>query len=429
MRRALLAACLALSACPAPPVEKEPPTRLRTATLGDLPDPDAPTPDPLDGVAPAHGADATRDTLVLVVLGSARADHVGLCGGRARTPFLERLRDAHQATASCATYASTPWDGPALTDLLGGVASGLSATPAEPLPVTLRTRGYTSVLVNTRGADDAAAWNGVFDKVHVPPNRRAWKHPGLAGPLDAALATTDAKAPLLLVVVIADAEDPWPPVPRQRWGRNQDWMSLTRTDGTLDPRVVSLRDAELPLDVEDRFLRQLAVAYDHGLELADADTRVVVAALAKAGRDLSDMRLVVVGDHGTALGERGVVGNAPVTFDAAVRVPLVALDTGSPTAPVPAVLSTLAVRGWLLDGVWPAVAPPVAVARANRDGSGRVTMASTWSTPDAKVSWRDGKWEQTDLAADKTESSPTPPDPADPRVLTLTPLVPAGASD
>jgi hypothetical protein len=420
-----------LAACPAKTEEKkkDPPSRMRTATMGELPDPDAPAPDPLAALAaPSAPSDAARDTLVLVVLGSARADHVAWCGGRAHTPFLATLRDAHKAATTCDVIATTPWDAPAMIDLLTGVASSASDAPAEPLPVTLKARGFTSVLVNTRPVAPTDAWTQSFDAAHTAPNARAWRYGGVGPAVDKALAKADAKKPLLLVVVLSDAEDPWAPVPRLRWGRNQDWLSLTRSDGTRDPREVGLRNGELPLDVEDRFRMQLAAGYDHGLELADANTRAVIASLQASGRDLSKMRLVVVGDHGAALGERGLIGDAPVTFESSVRVPLVAVDTAAPTAPVPPLLSTLAVRGWLLDGVWSADAPPVALARANADGTGRVTMASTWSSPTAKLTWREGKWEAFDLTTDRDEAAPIAPAVEDPRVLTLTPWVSASGA-
>ena len=205
-------------------------------------------------------------------------------------------------------------------------------------------------------------------------------------------------------------------------------MSLTRSDGTRDPRAVGLSNGELPLDVEDRFRMQLGAGYDHGVEFADANTRAVLASLQKSGRDLSKMRLVVVGDHGTALGERGLIGDAPVTFESSVRVPLVAVDTAAPTAPLPPLLSTLAVRGWLLDGVWSTDAQPVALARANADGSGRLTMASTWSSPTAKLTWREGKWESFDLATDRDEAAPIAPTEDDPRMWLLAPRVSASGA-
>lgn len=428
MRRALLGCLvLALAGCPTKPeAKKEAATRMRTATMGELPDPDVATPDPLAAVpVPAAPSDAARETLVMIVVGSARADHVAWCGGRAHTPFLANLQQAHKAVTSCDAIASTPWDAPAMIDLLTGVASTATEPPtaAEPLPVTLRARGFASVLVNTRPVADTDAWTTSFDAAHTAPNARAWRYGGVATAVDEALVSTDIHKPLLLVVVLSDAEDPWAPVPRLRWGRNQDWMSLTRSDGTRDPRVVGLRNGELPLDVEDRFRMQLAVGYDHGLELADANARAVVASLQTSGRDLSKMRLVVVGDHGTALGERGLIGDAPVTFESSVRVPLVAVDTAAPAAQIPPMLSTLAVRGWLLDGVWSTDAAPVALARANPDGSGRVTMASTWSAPTTKLTWREGKWEAFDLSTDPGEASPTPPAMDDPRVSALSPHV------
>lgn len=418
---------VALAGCPARPEgNKEPPSHLRTATMGELADPDIATPDPLAAVAvPTTASDAARDTLVLLVVGSARADHVAWCGGRAHMPFLASLRDAHKAVTTCDAIASTPWDVPAMVDLLGGVASTASDTPpvAEPLPVTLRARGFASVLVNTRPVADTDAWTRSFDAVHTAPNARAWRYGGLGAAVEESIAKTDNKKPLLLVVVLSDAEDPWAPVPRARWGRNQDWMSLTRSDGTRDPRVVGLRNGELPLDVEDRFRLQLGVGYDHGLELADANARAVLASLQAHGRALSKMRLVVVGDHGSALGERGLIGDAPVTFESSVRVPLVAVDTAAPTAPLPPLLSTLSVRGWLLDGAWSASGPPVALARANPDGSGRVTMASTWSAPAAKLTWREGKWEAFDLSTDHDEAKPIAPVADDPRMAVLSALV------
>ena len=434
MTRAFLWMSLVLlAACPATPEEKkkDAPARTRTAAMGELADPDAPTPDPLAAVpVPAAASSDARDTLVLVVLGSARADHVAWCGGRAHTPFLATLRDAHQAVTTCDAIATTPWDAPAMIDLLTGVASSASdpAVPAEPLPVTLKARGFTSVLVNTRPQAPTDAWTQSFDAAHTAPNARAWRYGGVATAVDVALAKTDAKKPLLLVVLLSDAEDPWAPVPRLRWGRNQDWMSLTRSDGTRDPRAVGLSNGELPLDVEDRFRMQLGAGYDHGVEFADANTRAVLASLQKSGRDLSKMRLVVVGDHGTALGERGLIGDAPVTFESSVRVPLVAVDTAAPTAPLPPLLSTLAVRGWLLDGVWSTDAQPVALARANADGSGRLTMASTWSSPTAKLTWREGKWESFDLATDRDEAAPIAPTEDDPRMWLLAPRVSASGA-
>ncbi len=335
--------------------------------------------------APAPSTRAARPhTVVLVLLESVRADHVGAYGyARPTTPRIDALaangvlfERAYAGSSSGPQSLSALWTGRLPTS--GGSIGLAEATPHEALltlPRLFLRAGFRTGLVSSHAGLRARAFTRGFDEIEVDSAPGRWKGELVTRK---ALDMVDQarEEPLFLVVDYADAGEPH--LPPEEFRRRIE-VPLAEVPLTLS----ELRAAagELPAGLgETPGFQDLVARYDAELACVDRCVGELVDGLAERGL-LEDTLLVVTASHGTELLEHGYVGHGWTLHEEVLRVPLVLhaprwLASGRVSSPVSLVdvlpslrqAFGLESRGLELDGQ-PFLAPgtPGLIARTMRD--------------------------------------------------------------
>ncbi|MFZ5482389.1 MAG: sulfatase [Myxococcota bacterium] len=264
---------------------------------------------------PAGTDDVARPNILLVTLCSVRADHLGAWGyEEADTPALDRL--ALEGTVFENAWSSATFTLPSHATILTGrwplKAGVLASTDHLPddvptLPEVLRHYGYrTLAWAPIASAASFRVGEGLdrgFDQFVE----------GERGGVEA-LAGTE---PWFALVHFKEAHPPYSVKMSDMDPRFREWDTRRRSEALAADRwfVEQLADEDLR--------RQVVAAYDHGVSLEDAR----IAALLKHV-DPADTVVVVAGDHGQALGERGKVGHQGVVLPEVLHVPLIVRAPG-----------------------------------------------------------------------------------------------------
>lgn len=268
------------------------------------------------GLPPASG-------LVLVMIDTLRADHLGGYGHHLRTsPFLDRLASRGIQLEYC--FSSSPWTRPSMASVLTGTFSGRHRVfrekwdklPQEALQLSeiLQACGFTTLGVNANPI--LGAWFGFdqgFDRYLDSDFLWKWmkgtlgdRGSGQRAPWDAEqvnrqaetlVATLSGERPFFLQAVYLDVH-----TPRKPPGEYQRQFS--------GPRYLALYDASI-LYV-DRFIQRLQ------------------ASLRQAGR--GDVWFVVFADHGEGLNSDNILvsnrGHGYDLYDSLIRVPVLLYHPG-----------------------------------------------------------------------------------------------------
>ena len=282
-----------------------------------------------DLAPPATRADAAAPDLLLIVLDTTRADHLGSYGyARDTTPHLDAFGAEHMIRFTNAR-ASSPFTLPSHGSLLTGLFSGehgasvggLVSRPlredAVSLAQRLRERGYRTgaVVANQMYVNSALGFDRGFEHFDERVGTDVGRYSALAQGLglnaylgrsyrDAERITdlaldwlrADRDAPYFLMLNYLDPHDPLCPP--------EDLRTVFEDEVELDDTVgqhIRLYDAELiGLD------RQLQRLFDH-LEQSGTLERTVV---------------VVTSDHGEAFGEHGITFHCWTLYEELLHVPL-----------------------------------------------------------------------------------------------------------
>ncbi len=279
----------------------------------------------LAALASCAGGD--RPSVLLVILDTVAADHVGYCGyERNTTPFLDSLAGTGAAFTAC--QAAAPWTLPAGASVLTGLlprshgarrySDGrvMGADPLMPtIPVVLKSAGYrTAGFVNNYLLGEEFGW-------HVGYESFESTHLGLsnAGPtVDSCLSWLSGLGEgeeFFVMVHLFDAHDPYdPPAPFDTlFGSGGPPFNWNTREGGEAP---------------DPDLRS------HLIDLYDGDIANVDHQL---GRLLSGLReiglaegtiVIVVADHGEEFLERGCIWHGKSLNQTVLRVPLVISGPG-----------------------------------------------------------------------------------------------------
>lgn len=382
---------------------------------------------PTADAPPRTAPDGGPWTVVLVVLDTVRADHTSLCGyGRPTTPVLERLVADRGFAHTCGVVTPGTWTLPTHASFFTGLdptehrllSKGWPLRDDVPtLAEAFSGRGYQTALISANPTlHRATGLARGFDRFVTSPGlySKAWRGPRLGERLDELLPKLDPARPLFLVVNVFDAHDPYPEVPAGvPWASKQPGVDVNPQNATS---VEVRRFVTGAMAAEERFAweRRLVDTYDWGVHEADANLGRLLSRLNQAGWLRDRVRLVVTSDHGEHLGEHGLVRHDGPPWEAVVRVPLLAVDTGAPLPALPALLSGLAVHRLVLDGALPEVAAPWSYAVAHQDDADprfRQDSAARWDGP-RKAMWIDGAPVVLDLATDPEERqrNPAPPE-------------------
>ncbi len=332
------------------------------------------------GVDDAGAADeATRSAprhVLLVIIDSLRADHVGAYGyERPITPQLDSL--AAEGLRFDRAYAASSARGQSLSALwtgrlpsAGGAVGLREATPHESLLSLprrfLRAGRRTGLISNVPELRERAFTRG-FDDVEVDSTPGRWTG-GLVTAKALEILDAAGDDPSFLVVDYADASEPHLPLQDYRAGIDapvpEQLLSLPHLRGLA---------GQLPADVREWVgFRDLVARYDAEIAYVDACLGALVAGLAQRER-LDDTLLIVTSSHGIELLEHGYVGSAWTLYEESIRVPLVlrgpGIDAGNVVSDPVSLLDVTATLAELY--ALPAATPSRAAGSdAGRSGTG-----------------------------------------------------------
>lgn len=291
-------------------------------------------PSPRAATPPAGGAPAARverPNLVLYVVDTLRADHLG-CYGYAR-PTSPRLDEfAREAVRFAEARAQSSWTKPAMATILTGLhpithgaerrALGI-APEARTLAERLTEAGYETAMFTTnptvvekfgfaRGFDH-------FEYVHQLQGRKrrsvdsAEMHRAATAWLDGRVAP---QRPFFLVVHTLDPHDPYRPQEpyRSRFAPGVDVASACCFRGE---RLAALSPAGAAIRRRDSM-----ALYDGEIAQNDASFGRLVDDLRARGL-LQRSAVVFTSDHGEEFHEHGGWRHAETLFEEVLRVPLV----------------------------------------------------------------------------------------------------------
>ncbi len=295
------------------------------------------------GTSVAHDADhATGPNLLLIVLDSARRDHLGMYGyGRPTSPALDEI--ARHSLVYDAGLAAAPWTVPSVSKLMTGSLDGHGAAPS--LPEALGRRGYATACFtdNPHMGRDSPLLEGFGV---VARSVGSWRHfvrgtvvggvvERIAPGSDAALVDEaidfgrHSRQPTLLYVHLMDSHTPYrfaPIVERRHAGR--------RIEFPMTGMALSANEAE---DIVDR--------YDGGLRSASDQAARLLSAASSWGRPFV---AVVTADHGESLGEGGRWFHGGSLAPELLAVPLIVTGAGVTPGRASAAAGHDAVRTTLL---------------------------------------------------------------------------------
>jgi len=348
--------------------------------------------DPLQPVFKQEGA-----VTLLVVLDTVRADHLSACGyERPTSPVLERLV-ADGAHLSCEAKAPGSWTLPSHASFFtgeeptvhgahaveAGEALGLDTSETvrplgEDLPTLAEGWAGQSVLVSANPVlGPASGLTRGFDVVRVPQHFGEWFGQGVVDQVRDTLRFDTDGRPLLLVVNIADAHQPWLEVPA-----SLEWAS---------PREAFRYQAALEDDPWRTFLAgthpdpvgfqaQITDLYDYAVFRADHTLGETLEVIEAYGRHI--VRLLITSDHGELLGEDGLLDHGHLLEDGNQDV--FVLDSAQALPPGP--LNAMVVHDRLLGLDRPLPVRAAAWPHAQRaDWSGgrafNTLQARSWDPP------------------------------------------------
>jgi arylsulfatase A-like enzyme len=270
-----------------------------------------------------------RPNVLLVVVDTLRADHVGAYGyARETTPALDRL--AAEGARFDTALVSSPWSAPSHATILTGLAPlehGVMnwGNPLRPSATTLAERlaahGYrtgffsahkplgTSVDGIARGFQTVFQ-RGRKDDARVLREAREWTRAG-AAPWYAHVILMGVHAPY----------DRYPPDYDERFFTDLP-PGGERVAGAAAHSDCGARG--IPPSFEVGALRRVGDyvnRYDRALRHVDDQLAALFAALAADGA-LDDTLVIVTSDHGESLGERDFFGHGCHFWEELVRVPL-----------------------------------------------------------------------------------------------------------
>ena len=296
----------------------------------------------LVGAACGAGEPARPPNVVLLVLDTVRADHLGCYGhAGAATPFLDGL--AAGADRYVAAEAPAPWTLPSHASMFTGryafehgadsgrtpdgrVYDARPLGPALPtLAEALRECGYATAAfaANTAYLSETFGLQRGFDTYSVER--------GLANQVNGRFfawleGRAEDERPFFAFLNYMDAHRPYNvrPLEGER-GAKLPPADPTPSGDLLDALYASVMGRGEEPDPE--LVARIAVQYDHGIAWLDQAVESVAAQLRARGV-WDETLLVVTSDHGEFLGEHGLVEHSKDIYQEVLRVPLIVRAPG-----------------------------------------------------------------------------------------------------
>jgi choline-sulfatase len=233
---------------------------------------------------------ATKPNIILITLGSARADRMGFLGSKAKiTPNLDEL--ARQSMVFEQAFSQAPLTVVSHATILSGTYPqthrvtevGTRLAPTLPfIPELLQARGYyTAAFVSSIALDPKNGLAPGFDRgfaLYDTPQRGTGKSISIDRPAAQVIARANS----------------WLAHPRQPFFL---WLHLH------DPEAAS------------------AASYNASVAAADAAVGKLIASL-RTSKLFDDALIVIAADHGESLGAHGEEAHGVFLYDETIRVPL-----------------------------------------------------------------------------------------------------------
>jgi arylsulfatase A-like enzyme len=270
--------------------------------------------------------------ILLVVVDTLRADHLGAYGARTHlTPALDAL--AEEAYVFEKAFATSAWTKSSIASLFTGIfPSRLSvlgrqdALPqtAQPLAELLAAGGYQSYGVTTNGNAGAAfGFAQGFEAFEYPEMKRRYPDGATTFPAEGVtrtamqwLAQRDPQRPFFVFLHYTDPHDPYLPHPGLIAGKEP----AGAYDGSreqLEAMDAAYRKGELK-EVDQERIRYL---YAGEVKYCDLWIGNLIGGLRELGL-WNDLLLVVTADHGEGLWDHGERAHGRDLFDEMIHVPL-----------------------------------------------------------------------------------------------------------
>jgi arylsulfatase A-like enzyme len=267
--------------------------------------------------APPAGSRAT-DHIIVWVVSSLRADRV--FGAAVPTPGFTALAERGLGFLQATTVAPVP--GAAHVALLTGRYPRASELPADvpTLGERLAEAGYVTALISGNGfVNDEVGFARGFSVYENPMRRRHPFHARVLWQRARRLLQRHADGRTFLYLVTVEPHLPYRPTPESlaaEWDRGPARFQPTDTIGLAE--AVAAGAAQLTAE-EQQYVEAL---YDATVRDADAAFSAMLSDLEQLG--VADRTTVLlVGDHGEELWERGGFGHGRHLHQEVLRVPLV----------------------------------------------------------------------------------------------------------
>ena len=377
-------------------------------------------------VAAGCGGGTDAPNIVLVIIDTLRADHLGCYGySRETSPAIDSLAATGMVFAN--VQAQSSWTLPAVTSIFTGlnvrehgagrIGNNVYAMSREllTLPLMLKTRKYgTRGIFNIYLLSEQFGFYRGFDSFSCD-----WLGHGRAGQaVDEAIewiSAYDDRDPFFLCLHLFDPHDPYdPPAPFDTYftpsgsGGITWWPALP--DGGLD-------DSEETLE-------HLLGLYDGEIAWTDAQLARLFAHLRASG--LQDNTVVmIVSDHGEEFLEHGGVGHGYTMHREILHVPLIIAGPGIPSdsvdrslrcqmdvVPTLLEIASIEVPGHIQGHSLLAPDLPARAVPASNLNSLIPDITAAVTVEDRKLIWNteDGSSAMYDVVSDPFEHQPLPAD-------------------
>ena len=281
--------------------------------------------------------DETRANVILIVVDTLRADHLGSYGhDPSVSPNLDGFAD--RATVYETTRSQAPHTIPSVLQLMSSrYRQGKTLSPDTPtLAEMLKSDGYrTAAIVENanfeftreasglpRGFDEFFR-NGLLDKEHV--FQQHWKSPTPADVITAEarrwLSKNAGQEPFFLWLHYFDPHDPYLP-PFSADMETLSWEAESELTGDIRSTELFPRSGVEPGPADEADRRHLARLYEAEVRYLDQSLGELFSYLEEM-QLFDDSMIVFTSDHGESLGEHGHWTHGTALFEEQVGVPLI----------------------------------------------------------------------------------------------------------
>ena len=337
--------------------------RLHLAAPGDAGTPLPARPAAAPPVAPP--APAARPNVLLYVIDTLRADHLGCYGyPRPTSPRIDRF--AREGTLFLEGRAQASWTRPAMATLLTGLLpiAHQAETTGDRLPDRVETvaerlaaAGYQTAMITVNGnvAGRFGFRQGFGRFLYLPERRSAREMHVRAAEVNPRvvdwLAHRDRVRPFFLVVHVADPHDPYTPLPRFR-----RLLASSVHDVTVGTKGALKRLGQLSGAAAQRRALELIALYDAEIAGNDEAFGALLDRVGELGL-AGSTAVFLLSDHGEEFYEHLGWNHGTTLYEEQLRVPFVVRLPGGEgagrTPPGPAEQIDLAPTLYDLAGVAP----------------------------------------------------------------------------